>query len=164
MICLWLVLPHAASSTSGRKMDLLLLFLTSHWQRVAAPSLELAIIFHLRKGIEKENTFWCVCILSIIQRYWHFTAAFFLLLPSDNDVTPRQNTEAGWGGVWGCCQVLCFPTDTCSSAWLDYFVWFLPLLARDLQDLLCIPELSTALSTLGWASLSVAQPQAQSAL
>lgn len=38
-------------------MDLLLLFLTSHWQSVAAPSLELAIIFHLRKGIEKENTF-----------------------------------------------------------------------------------------------------------
>lgn len=58
-------------------MDLLLLFLTSHWQPMAAPSLELAIIFHLRKGIEKENTFWCVCVLSIIQRQWHFTTAFF---------------------------------------------------------------------------------------
>lgn len=34
--------------------------------------------------------------------------SFFLLLPSDNDVAPRQNREAGWGSVGGCCQVLCF--------------------------------------------------------
>lgn len=144
MICLWLVLPHAASSTSGRKMDLLLLFLTSHWQCVAAPSLELAIIFHLRKGIEKENIFWCVCILSIIQRRWHFAAAFFLLLlPPDNDVT--QGSTQKQDGVLSspplCPAFLQMPVPLPGCTLLCGFSLCQPVIYRTG----CIPQLCTAL-------------------
>lgn len=162
VICLWLVLPHAASSTSGRKIDLLLLFLTSHWQCVAAPSLELAIIFHLRKSIEKENPFWSVCILSIIQRHWYFTAAFFfffslqIMMWHQGRIQKQDGMVAG--GTAKSSTFSCFPTDACSPPWLDSFVCFLTLPGCDLQNLLSIPQLSTALSTLGvdlhWAWLS----------
>lgn len=152
MICLWLVLPHAASSTSGRKMDLLLLFLTSHWQPVAAPSLELAIIFHLRKGTEKENTFWCVCVLSIIQRQWHFTTAFFffsLQIMMWHQGRIEKQDEVVSGGAVKSSVFSCFPTDTCPLPWLDCFVWFLTVPACGLQNFLCAPQLSPALSALG---------------
>lgn len=77
--------------------------------------------------------------------------SFFLLLPSDNDVAPRQNREAGWGGVGGAVKssaFSCFPTDTCSLPWLGCFVWFLTVPACDLQNFLCAPQLSPALSAL----------------
>ena len=128
-------------------MNLLLLFLPSHWQCMAAPSLKLTTVFHLGKGIEKQNTFWCACTLSVLQRHWHFTAAFFPFSPSDNYVRPSSNFSsvacaflqipAGNGGVvfpslsgffgflcgFSLCQPVVCRTFSGSHSWAQ--VWML---------------------------------------